>query len=109
MKVRIQRKRKTDAQMMIAWGGLLTMVARMLWQPWIDHDKTIIQDARLELTRTNTRVADMRAAKLSNELVLQDMKIEEQKMKLKLLQRELDIRGIGKEAFAPPSQYENEP
>lgn len=93
--VRIQRKRKSFAKQCTNVAGFFTLAASLMLKPYINEQKTVMEDARLEKIRTDSRVADMRAAKLSNDLVLQDMKIEAEKMKLQLLEAELKRHGIG--------------
>jgi hypothetical protein len=98
-RVQIQRKRRSAGTKMLAWANFLTLILSWMMRPYIDQERTVVQEAKLELVRNNTRVADMRAAKISNELVLQDMKIEEQKMKLRLLENELKVRGLKGNGF----------
>lgn len=107
--VRIQRKQKSFARQSINWLRFSTLFASMFLKPYIDENKSVVQEAKLEEIRTRTQVAEMRKQKLANDLVLQDQKIEEQQMKLALLRRELEIRNIkpnGESApFAPESDY----
>ena len=93
--IRIQRKRKSNLTMALNWLNFTNLLVRRSLQPYIDENKAILVDARLEEIRKRTEVAEMRKQKLANELVLQDQKIEEQQMRLKLLQRELEIRRMG--------------
>lgn len=81
--VRIVRKGKTDAQMMLAWSGCLTVFLRIFlgwyYRPQVQANLDIVQDAKLEEIRMRTRVQAMREIKLSNEIVIQEMKLEELK------------------------------
>lgn len=91
---RIQRKRKTNAQMMIAWGNLLTLIFRCLVRPQIEANRSYMEELKAEEIKTRIHVQQMREAKLANDLVLQDMAIEIKK-------HEMKQRGITGESFTP--------
>lgn len=99
--VRIQRRRKSDAQMMFAWTNIFMKIVKWYAKPYIDAERAVIQDAKLEEIRIRSQVNEMRRQKLANELVLLDGKIA-------LQNAELKRRGIGGNDFAPPSHYESE-
>ena len=104
-KVRIQRKRWSYTKRTLAWTGLLTNSTRLFnglmggYAP--DSAKERAQreliEARVEIARLNAEVIRARAQKVSNDVVLGDLKIEETRHKL-------EARGILKSAnFQEPS------
>lgn len=95
IRVRIIRKRKSVAHQLMAWGNLFTLLAKFAARPQIEANLNYLQELRAEEIKMRTRVAAMREAKLANELVIQDMRIE-------LMKKQLESEG---KPFAPPSDY----
>lgn len=80
--VRIIRKPKTNAHMMLNWSDVLISIVKLFYCPQIKANLSVLQDAKLEEIRIRTQVADMRRIKLSNDIVIQEMKLEELKKSL---------------------------
>lgn len=98
--VRIQRKGNSFPRQLSGLAGLIALFLNVFFvRPQKEANFTAMEEARYQAYLMRARAEEMRAVKTSNEVVLQDMKIEEQKMKLKLLQHELDVRGLGKANF----------
>lgn len=92
-KVRIIRKHKSSATMACNYLNLATKILRMVTRPQVQVNLDYMQEIRARKIQMDTQVAEMRQAKLANDLVLQDMKIEIMKAQLRSL-------GIGVEPFA---------
>ncbi|RPJ29180.1 MAG: hypothetical protein EHM33_02060 [Chloroflexi bacterium] len=103
--IRIQRKRKSNAQMMIAWGGFLTLLFRWMMRPYIDQEKTIIQEAVLEVRRTQASVNYARRQQIESRIGIQDEQLRRLQLQNALLERQLKLLGGTADDFAPPSNY----
>lgn len=104
-RVRIQRSRKSAGTKMLAWANFLTICLTWMLQPWIDQEKTVIQEATLEVRRTQAQINAARAQAVSNDVVIKDLKIEQLKMQNELLARKIKMLGGTADDFAPESRY----
>lgn len=105
--VRILRKRKSDLLMIANWIRFFAVLLRPFARrqreirlSYMDELRAQQIQARTEAATEQAKVANMRMQKLANDLVIQDMKIEEMKRKLK-------VYGSADE-FAPASRYTSE-
>ena len=96
-RVRIQRNRKSSAQMMINWGNfILDWVVKPYYAPMVQANRDYIQEQKLLEVQSRTRLNDERLKLLQDQVVLKDMQIE-------LMRKKLEDAGIGGSPFAPPS------
>lgn len=103
--VRIQRKTKSNTQMIIAWLNLFTVFMKPFARREREARLSYFEELKAEEIKTRTQVSDMRKSKVANDVVLGDLKIEEQKLRLEILKAEARAKGIGAGDFAPPSEY----
>ena len=91
--VRIKRKGNGIARRNFAFAGVMITILQMFAKYAGGTYRDALESAKLEKVQVETQVSDLRKAKLSNDLVIQDLKIE-------ALKRELGITSAG-DGFAP--------
>ena len=104
-RVRIQRSRKSDARMMVGWMNVLVMFLNWILRPYIDQQKSALQELKYQELQSRITANTERAKKQANDVVIGDLKIEKLVMENELLKAKLKAHGIGAGEFAPPSDY----
>jgi hypothetical protein len=92
--VRIQRKRKSDLKMMINWMDFIILGIKWALRPYIDQEKAVMQQAQLEVKRTQAAVNHARMHQVYSRLGIQDEQLRQLQLKNELLENQARMLGL---------------
>lgn len=94
--VRIQRKGNSFSRQVSGWTGLAALILNVfIVRPQRQANFNAMEEARFEVLTQRARAEEIRAKKISNDVVIGDLKIEKLVMENELLKAKLRALGVG--------------